>query len=63
MLNFLTATTTQKGLVVKATLTDKHYATGIKISDEQMKALNLHPHDTLPQWNYTIQPTLPPMLT
>jgi hypothetical protein len=45
------------------TLTDKQYTTGIKISDEQMEALNLHPHDTLPQWNYTIKPILPPMPT
>ena len=63
MLNFLNATTTQKGLVVKATLADKQYTTGIKISDEQMEALNLHPHDTLPQWNYTIKPNLSPMST
>lgn len=63
MLNLLNATTTQKGLVVKATLTDKQYATGIKISDEQMKNLNLHQHDTLPHWNYTIKPTLFPMPT
>lgn len=63
MLNFLNATTTQQGLVVKATLNDKHYATGIKVSDEQMAALNLHQHDTLPQWNYTIKPNLSLMPT
>jgi hypothetical protein len=56
MLNFLNATTTQKGLVVKATLCETQYSTGIKISDEQMDGLNLLKHDTLSQWNYTIRP-------
>ena len=58
MLKFLDHTTTQQGLTVKSILTKKKYATGIKISDEQMDALNLTQHDTLPQWNYTIRPTL-----
>ena len=57
MLNFLNATTTQQGLVVKATLCETHYQTGRKISDEQMDRLNLQKHETLPQWNYTIRPT------
>ncbi len=57
MLHFLKATTTEKGLVVKATLCKTHYQTGLKISDEQMERLNLSKHDTLPQWNYTIRPS------
>ena len=57
MLNFLKATTTQQGLVVKATLCATLYQTGLKVSDKQMESLNLHKHDTLPQWNYTIRPT------
>ena len=57
MLNILNATTTQKGLVVKAALCKTQYSTGIKVSDEQMASLNLLKHDTLSQWNYTITPT------
>lgn len=57
MLHFLTATTTDQGLVVKATLTTTLYQTKIKVSDEQMAALNLTKHATLPNWNYTIRPT------
>jgi len=57
MLNFLNATTTQQGLVVKATLCETLYPIGLKISDKQMESLNLYQHETLPQWNYTIQPT------
>jgi len=56
MLNFLNATTTEQGLVVRAVLTKKKYQTKIKISDEQMARLNLSKHTTLPQWNYTIKP-------
>jgi len=56
MLNFLNATTTEQGLVVRAILTKKKYQTKIKISDEQMARLNLSKHTTLPQWNYTIKP-------
>jgi hypothetical protein len=56
MINLLNATTTQPGLVVTASLTKTAYQTGIKISDEQMDSLNLHKHETFPQWNYTIRP-------
>ena len=58
MLHFLNTTTTEQGLVVKALLTQTHYQKKIKISDEQMAALNLTKHQTLPQWNYTLKPTL-----
>jgi len=56
MWRLIEATTTEQRLVVKATLTQKVYLTQIKISNEQMAALNLQKHTTLPQWNYTIQP-------
>lgn len=56
MLHLIEATTTEQGLVVKATLTQKVYPPQIKISNEQMAALNLQKHTTLPQWNYTIKP-------
>ncbi len=58
MLDLIEATTTQAGLVVVATLTNETYATGIKISDEQMAIVNLEKDTTLPHWNYTIKPLL-----
>jgi hypothetical protein len=58
MIHLIEATHTETGLVVKATLTRKVYRTKIKISKEQMAALNLNKHATLPQWNYTIKPLL-----
>jgi hypothetical protein len=42
--------------MVHATLTQKTYATEIKISDEQMAEVNLEEHAILPKWNYTIKP-------
>src|SRR3954453_8401463 len=33
-----------------------HYETGVKISKEQMKALNLRPHQQNPEWNYSLRP-------
>jgi hypothetical protein len=56
MLHLIEATSTEPGLVVKATLTQKVYLTKIKITNEQIVALNLHKHKTLPQWNYTLKP-------
>ncbi|PYU89756.1 MAG: hypothetical protein DMG25_18405, partial [Acidobacteria bacterium] len=32
------------------------YETGVKISDEQMKDLNIRPHNQNPAWNYSISP-------
>ncbi len=58
MIHLIEAIRTDTGLVVKATLTRKVYLTKIKISKEQMAALTLNKHATLPQWNYTIKPLL-----
>ena len=49
-------TTTSTGLIVDATLVTDHYETGLSVSDAEMASLNLVPHATCPQWNYTIYP-------
>lgn len=56
VLNYIRTTTTRTGLKVKASLVKKDYPTGIKISDAEMKTLNIRPHKVLPKWNYTIEP-------
>ena len=56
MLNYIRTTRTKTGLRVKATLLRGEYPTGIKISDAEMKAVNLRPHRILPSWNYTLSP-------
>ena len=50
------ATTTRKGLKVKAKLDKKKYKKGIKITDEEMEQLNIEYDEVNPQWNYTIRP-------
>lgn len=56
MLNYIRGTTTKGELKVKAVLLDGEYEKGIKISDQQMKALNLCRRRVCPRWNYVIKP-------
>ena len=55
---YIADTTTQTGLQVRAYLVTKTYQTGVKVGDEEMADLNIHPHPVCPQWNYTIYPRL-----
>lgn len=57
IVNLIASTTTTKGLIVKAALDTTEYATGIKVSDEQMAALKLTRAEFHGEWNYTIKPT------
>ncbi len=56
MLSYIRGTTTETGLKVKAFLLDQQYEKGVKVSDQEMQALNLERADTCPHWNYTIKP-------
>ncbi|MBI3645102.1 MAG: ISAzo13 family transposase [Acidobacteriales bacterium] len=56
VVNMISATKTKRGLRVKAVLDKRKYETGVKISDQQMKELNLQPHQQNPEWNYSILP-------
>ena len=56
VVNMISATKTRRGLRVKAVLDTREYRTGVKISDQQMKDLNLLPHQQNPEWNYSILP-------
>lgn len=56
VINLIGSTKTKKGLQIQAILDTESYKTGIKISDKQMKELNLTSHETNPNWNYTIKP-------
>jgi hypothetical protein len=50
------ATTTKAGLTIRCVLDDRLYPKGIKVSDEQLQAVNLQRHDFHGDWNYTIHP-------
>ena len=56
MLSYIRGTATETVLKVKASLLDQPYEKGVKVSDQEMKALNFERHATCPQWNYTIKP-------
>jgi len=55
-LGFINSTKTETGLEVNGYLVDKEYQKGIKVSDDQMKSLNIEYHGDCPQLNYTIKP-------
>ena len=52
------ATKTKTGLKVNARLDRRRYRTGIKVTDEIMKTLNLSPAKFHGEWNYKITPCL-----
>ena len=54
------ATTTKAGLKVECALDTRTYEKGIKISDAEMKLLNIEGDDFHPEWNYNIKPRLMP---
>jgi hypothetical protein len=55
-LSFIRSTKTEKGLEVGATLIEKEYKKGIKVSNERMSSLNIKHAKICPQWNYCIRP-------
>ena len=56
MLGYIRNTTTETGLKVKAFLLDREYETAIKVSDKEMRALNIVRRRVCPSWNYQIKP-------
>ncbi len=55
----LIGATTKTGLTIECVLDCNSYATGIKVTDEELAAVNLtHPDDQNLQWDYTIRPRL-----
>ena len=53
VVNLIGGTKTRTGLQIRSQLDTRVYEKGIKISDEQMKALAITYHEDYPQWNYT----------
>ena len=56
ILNYIRTTTTSQGLQVTACRITRQYARGVRISDEQMAQLALHPDPERSRWNYEIRP-------
>ena len=56
IVNLISRASTAKGLRVICRLDRRKYATGRKVTAEQMKQINLHPDEFYGEWNYVIKP-------
>jgi hypothetical protein len=56
VVELIASTTTKAGLTVRCELDTRDYPKGIKVSDAEMKTLNVKGDIFHPEWNYTILP-------
>ena len=56
MVELIAATTTKAGLTIKSAPDTRTYKKGIKVSDAEMKRLDIRGDTFHPEWNYTIMP-------
>ena len=61
IVELIAATTTKSGLTVRCQLDQNPYPAGIKVSDAEMQAVSLSPHDFHGEWNYTVSPKALPL--
>ena len=57
IIDLISATTTETGLTVRCELDPNAYPKGIKVSDDEMAAINIVRAAFHGEWNYTIRPT------
>jgi hypothetical protein len=56
IVELISNTTTEAGLIVKAAIDTTDYKTGVKISDEELAKVNIRRARFHGEWNYTIIP-------
>ena len=56
IVNLIGNTTTKTGLRITAALDTNKYATGLKVTDEQLAAVHIKRDKFHGEWNYTISP-------
>jgi len=56
IVQLIAATTTRTGLNVKCEIDPASYPAGVKVSDAEMAAINITPHEFHGEWNYSIAP-------
>jgi hypothetical protein len=59
IVQLIAATTTDTGLKVQCEIDSNAYPAGVKVTDDEMEAINICPHDFHGDWNYTISPHAP----
>ena len=57
VVHLIAKTTTAKGLTVTCRLDRRKYPTGRKVTNGEMKRINLDPNKFHGEWNYVIRPT------
>jgi DDE family transposase len=57
IIDLISSTTTSTGLKVYARLDERTYPTKIKVTNDQIAAVNFTGHSWHPEWNYRITPT------
>jgi hypothetical protein len=57
IINLIANTKTTTGLKVYAQLDERHYEKGVKVSDEQIAAVNITRNAFHGEWNYTVDPS------
>jgi hypothetical protein len=55
IVNLISHTTTNQGLIVKTAVDTKSYPTGIEVTDEELAKVKLTPHKFHGEWNYTVK--------
>jgi hypothetical protein len=58
IVQLISATTTDTGLKVQCEIDPNTYPTGLKVTDAEMDAINIHRHQFHGDWNYTISPQI-----
>ena len=58
VVELIAATTTKTGLKVESALVTKIYEKGIKVSDAEMKRLDIRGDEFHPEWNYSVTPRI-----
>jgi hypothetical protein len=59
IVNLIASTTTRTGLTVKCQLDTDKYAKGIKVTDEELRQVNIVRDEFHGEWNYAIHPQSP----
>jgi hypothetical protein len=57
IVNLIASTRTNGGLSVKCALDTNKYEKGVKVTDQELKKIQLDKHDFHGEWNYTISPS------
>jgi hypothetical protein len=58
IVSLIADTRTETGLRIRSEIDHRRYPDGVKVTDEQMARINLHPDKFHGDWNYVIRPNI-----